>query len=156
MAGWRQWVSSVGPVELASSIHRSYSFTAMSSTSMIAPHIFSDTTTSTHLSLRPVNTPTTRQMIVGPTSSWRDITAYQHWNGRESMEPWNLLLTTWIMFLWRCGIFFNKNQPLSSFTPLKSQAPAPLPTWSRHRHPSMSSINPNTTDNEIRRNRRDC
>ena len=112
MAGWRQWFSSVGPVGLSRSIHRSSYLMSMTSTSMISPHIFSDPTTSLHLFSRPETPPTTNPMIMGPTSSWRDITAYQNWNGRNSMEPWNLLLSTCILFLWIYGIHFNNNQPL--------------------------------------------
>ena len=110
---------------------------------MIGPHIFCYPTTSTHLSWRQVTPPMTSQMIMGPTACWRDITAYQKRNGRDSMEPWSLLLPTWTLFLWRCGIHFNNNQPVSSLMPFKNEAPATCTTWSRHQHPSMSSSNPN-------------
>ena len=71
MAGWRQWVSSVGPVELSRSTPRSSYLAAMTATSMKGPHIFSDPTTSPHLSSRQATPPTTRQMITGPIWSWR-------------------------------------------------------------------------------------
>ena len=38
-----------------------------------------------------------------------------------------LLLPTLIMFLWRCGIIFNKNNPLSPLTPLTKRSYRPLP-----------------------------
>ena len=156
MAGWRQWVSSVGPVEIAISTPRSYYLTAMTATWMIGPHILSDTTTSPHLSSRQATPTATSQIITVPTWSWRDITAYQKWNGRDIMEPPNLLLPTYIMLLWICGIRFNKNQPLSSLMPLKRKSPAPCPTWSRNQCPSMSRSNPNAIEDEIRINRGDC
>ena len=37
------------------------------------------------------------------------------------METWNLVLPTWIMFLWICGIRVNNNQPLLSFKHLKTK-----------------------------------
>ena len=115
--GWSQWVSSVVTVYPVSSIHRSYSLTAMTATLMIGPHIFSDTTTSPHLSSRPETPPMTSQIIMVTTSIWRYITEYKNWNVIDIMDPWNLLLPKWIMFLWRCGICFNNNPPLSSLTP---------------------------------------
>ena len=33
-----------------------------------------------------------------------------------------------IMFLWICGIYFNKNQPVSSLMPKKNETTAPCPS----------------------------
>ena len=127
MAGWMQWVSLVGRVYLSRSSPNSSFLTAMKSTSVIGTHIFSNPTTSPHLSSMQATPPITSQMIMCPTWSLRDITAYQKWDGRHSMEPSSLLLPTWILFLWICVIHFNKNHPLSSLLPLKKRSSFPLP-----------------------------
>ena len=127
MAGWSQWVSSIGPVDLARCTPSSSSFTAMTATSMIGPEILCNPTTSSHISSRQATPPMTSQMIMGPTACWRDITAYQEINGRDSMEPWYLLLPAGILFLCRCGAYFNNNQPVSSLMPLKKLLPLAPP-----------------------------
>ena len=75
MPGWRQRVSSVVTMELAILHPRSSSLMAITATSMKGPHIFSDPTTSPHLSSRQATPPTTSQVIMGPTWSWIDIKA---------------------------------------------------------------------------------
>ena len=127
MDGWRQQVYSVEPLEIARSTPRYSSLISMPTNLIIGKHILYDPTTYPHLYSIQETPPMTSQMINGPTWSWIDITAYQKWNGIDRMEPPNLLLSTWIMFLWRCGISFNRNQPLSLLTTLKKWISCPLP-----------------------------
>ena len=153
MAGWRKWFYSVGHVELASLIHRFSCLKSTTSTSMIGPHIFSNTNKYTHLSLRPVNPTNNYRNNNGKLKRYYGIEKVKCQRNHGTMKFILAHMNSVLVERWH----YFKQQSSSAIIDVlnKNKLLPPCLSWSQHQRRSMSSSNPNTIWDKIRRNQID-